>query len=181
MDHPSKQRRKLLAAARQRGFTLLEMSLAVGAIAIIAVIAFLAFTDTQSSANQTRALSEINGLAAGARQFRSSFAQGGLYTNMNNVKYLVDNGYSTGGMQLSGNDGVNAYGLSTTIVASGTPTASDATIVYTTPSDEDCLAIMGNFTDNPGTTATTSTDEHVSGFKAGAVCSAAGALTLIIE
>ena len=73
MNHPSKSRRAVFAAARQRGYSLLEMSLAVGAIAIIAVIAFVAFTDTQSSANQTRALNEINTLAASARQYRSSF------------------------------------------------------------------------------------------------------------
>ena len=179
MDFSSTNRRAVFAAARQRGYSLLEMSLAVGAIAIIAVIAFLAFTDTQTSANQTRALNEINALASSARQFRSSFAQGGLYTNLTNVKVLVDNGYSIGGMSLSGSNGVNAYGLSTTIAT--TTGGADATIVYTTPTQEDCLALMGSFTDDPGTTATTAADEHVSGFKAGAVCSAAGALTLIIE
>ena len=155
------------------------MSLAVGAIAIIAVIAFLAFTDTQSSANQTRALNEINALASSARQFRSSFAQGGLYTNLTNVQVLRNNGYSIGGMSLNGTDGVNAYGLSTTIAT--VTGGGDAMIVYTTPSEEDCVALMGNFTDDPGTTATTAADEHVSGFKAGAVCTAAGAMTLIIE
>ena len=179
MDISSKSCRTVIAAARQRGYSLLEMSLAVGAIAIIAVIAFLAFTDTQDSANQTRALSEINALASSARQYRSSFAQGGLYTNLTNVKVLVDNGYPIGGMSLNGNNGVNVYGLSGTIAT--TAGGADATIVYTTPSQEDCLALMGSFTDDPGTAATTAADEHVSGFKAGAVCSAAGALTLIIE
>ena len=179
MDFLSKPSRVVIAAARQRGYSLLEMSLAVGAIAIIAVIAFLAFTDTQDSANQTRALNEINSVASSARQFRSSFAQGGLYTNLTNVKVLVDNGYAIGGMALNGNDGVNAYGLSTTIAT--VTGGGDATIVYTTPSQEDCIALMGSFTDDPGTTATTATDEHVSGFKAGAVCSSTGALTLIIE
>ncbi|MCY4128846.1 MAG: prepilin-type N-terminal cleavage/methylation domain-containing protein [Gammaproteobacteria bacterium] len=181
MDDPSKHHRVIHAAARQRGYSLLEMSLAVGAIAIIAVIAFLAFTDTQTSANQTRALNEINSLASSARQFRSSFAQGGLYTNLTNVKALVDNGYTTGGMALSGNDGVNVYGMSTTIAPTAGTGNGDATIVYTTPTQEDCVALMGSFTDSPGTTATTATDEHVSGFKPGAVCTAAGALTLIIE
>ena len=181
MDHPSTPSRTALAAARQRGYSLLEMSLAVGAIAIIAVIAFLAFTDTQSSVNQTRALSEINAVAASARQFRSSFAEGGLYAGLTNVKVLVDNGYAIGGMALNGNNGVNAYGLSVTAAPTTGTSNGDATIVYTTPSQEDCLALMGSFTDNPGTTATTSTDDHVSGFKPGAVCSTAGALTLVIE
>lgn len=179
MDSSSKSCRAVVAAARQRGYSLLEMSLAIGAIAIIAVIAFLAFTDTQDSANQTRALSEINALGSSARQFRSSFAQGGLYTNLTNVKVLVDNGYPIGGMALNGNNGVNIYGLSATIAT--TAGGADATIVYTTPTQEDCVALMGSFTDDPGTTATTAADEHVSGFKAGAVCSTAGALTLIIE
>ncbi|MCY4096305.1 MAG: prepilin-type N-terminal cleavage/methylation domain-containing protein [Gammaproteobacteria bacterium] len=179
MNHPSKSRRAVFAAARQRGYSLLEMSLAVGAIAIIAVIAFVAFTDTQSSANQTRALNEINTLAASARQYRSSFDGGGLYTNVTNVKFLDDNGYSIGGMALNGNNGVNAYGLSVTLAT--VTGGGDATIVYTTPSQEDCVALMGLFTDAPGTTATTATANHVSGFKPGAVCSTAGALTLIIE
>lgn len=179
MDFLSNPRRVVFATARQRGYSLLEMSLAVGAIAIIAVIAFLAFTDTQSSANQTRALSEINTLAASARQYRSSFDGGGLYTNVTNVKFLDDNGYSIGGMSLSGNNGVNTYGLSATIAT--VTGGGDATIVYTTPSQEDCVALMGLFTDAPGTTATTATANHVSGFKAGAVCTAAGALTLVIE
>ena len=179
MHQPSTFRRPVLAAARQRGYTLLEMSLAVVAIAAIAVIVFLAFSDTQTTSNQTRALSEINSLASSARQFRASFAQGGMYTNLANVKVLVDNGYSTGGMALNGNNGVNAYGLSVTInsFAGG----SDAQIVYTTPSEEDCTAIMGSFTDNPGTTATTASDEHVAGFKPPAICSGAGALSLVIE
>ena len=69
MDFSSTTRRAVFAAARQRGYSLLEMSLAVGAIAIIAMIAFLAFTDTQQSANQTRALNEINAVASSARQF----------------------------------------------------------------------------------------------------------------
>ena len=179
MNHLSKTRRNVVAAARQRGFTLLEMSLAVGAIAIIAVVAFLAFTDTQSSANQTRALSEINTLASSARQYRSSFDGGGLYTNVTNVKFLDDNGYSIGGMALSGNNGVNTYGLSATIAT--VTGGGDANIVYTTPSQEDCVALMGLFTDAPGTTATTASANHVTGFKAGAVCTAAGALTLVIE
>ena len=179
MNLPSKSRCAAIAAVNQRGYSLLEMTLAVGAIAIIAVIAFLAYTDTQSSANQTRALSEINTLAASARQYRSSFDGGGLYTNITNVKFLDDNGYSIGGMSLDGNNAVNAYGLSTTLVT--VAGGGDATIVYTTPSQEDCVALMGLFTDNPGTTATTATDEHVAGFKLGAVCTAAGALTLIIE
>ena len=85
------------------------MTLAVVAIAAIAVVVFLAFSDTQSTANQTRALNEINTLAASARQFRSSFAQGGLYTNLTNVKVLVDNGYSVGGMALVYFQGASSF------------------------------------------------------------------------
>ena len=181
MNLPSKSRRGLAAAARQRGYSLLEMSLAVGAIAVIAVVAFVAFTATQSSANQTRALGEINTLSASARQYRASFDGGGLYTNVTNVKFLDDNGYSIGGMALSGNNAVNAYGLSATIAPTTGTSNGDATIVYTTPSQADCVSLMGLFTDAPGTTATTASANHVTGFKPGAVCSTAGALTLIIE
>ena len=167
------------ATSRNRGYSLLEMSLAVFAIAVIAAIVFVAFADTQSTANQTRALSEINAIANSARSFRSSFAQGGLYTNLTNAKVLEDNGYTMGGMSLNGNNAVNVYGLPVTIatVTGGT----DATLIYTSPTQEDCLALMGFFTDDPGTTPTTTEDAHVSGFKAGAVCSTAGALTLILE
>lgn len=179
MKLPSSRRSTRLVDSRQRGYSLLEMGLVVGAIALFAVIGFVAYTDTQSTANQTQAMSEINGLSSSARQFRSAFAQGGLYTNLTNVKELVDNGYSVGGMSLNGNDGVNAYGLAVTIASAAA--GADANIVYTTPSEEDCLALMGNFTDNPGTTATTATDEHVAGYKAGCVCSSAGALTLVME
>ncbi len=167
------------ASSRNRGYSLLEMTLTVAAIAIIAAIVFVAFADTQSTANQTRALTEINAIANSARSFRSSFAQGGLYTNLTNAKVLDDNGYTMGGMSLNGNNAVNVYGLGVTIAAySG---GTDASLVYTAPTQEDCLALMGFFTDDPGTTATTTVDEHVSGFKAGAVCSTAGALTLILE
>ena len=184
MDSSSKSFRAVVAGARQRGYSLLEMTLAIGAIAVIAVIAFLAFSDTQSSANQTRALSEISSLVASARQYRSSFAQGGLYTSLD-MEELVNNGYPTGGMQVSGtgatSSGTNTYGLGVTIVPTTGTTNADATITYTTPSQEECLAVMASFTDNPGTTATTATDDHAPGFKAGAICSTAGALTLIIE
>lgn len=184
MDRPPTSCRTISVAARQRGYSLLEMSLAVGAIAVIAVIAFLAFSDTQTSVNQTRTLSEINSLVASARQYRSSFAQAGLYTNID-MEELETNGYSTGGMQVSGtgatSTGNNTYGLGVTIVPTAGTSNADATITYTTPSQEDCLAIMATFTDDPGTTATTAADAHAPGFKAGAVCSAAGVLTLIIE
>ena len=184
MDHPFNHRHVVCAASRQRGYSLLEMTLAIGAIAVIAVIAFLAFSDTQTSANQTRALGEINSLVASARQYRSSFAQAGLYTDID-MEELEDNGYPTGGMQVSGtgatSSGNNVYGLGVTIVPTAGTSNADATIVYTTPSQEECLALMASFTDEPGTAATTTADEHAPGFKAGAVCSTAGALTLIIE
>ena len=184
MDDSSNIRHVTRAGARERGYSLLEMTLAIGAIAVIAVIAFLAFSDTQTSANQTRALGEINSLVASARQYRASFAQGGLYTDID-MEELVNNGYPTGGMQVTGtgatSSGNNAYGLGVTIVPTTGTTNADATITYTTPSQEECLALMASFTDDPGTTATTATDDHAPGFKAGAVCSTAGALTLIIE
>ena len=171
-----------LRDARQRGYSLLELTLTIGAIAVIAVVAFMAFSDTQGTVNTTRALGEINGVASAARQYRASFAQGGLYTNID-MEELDDGGYPTGGMQVTGtgatSSGTNTFGLNVTIVPSNTNT--DATITYTSPSQEACLAIMASFTDNPGTAATTAADDHTPGFKEGMSCTAAGVLTLVVE
>ena len=183
MYHPSKSIRVVTAAARQRGYSVLEIGLSIAIIAAIAVIAFLAVGDTQSSISQTRALGEISAVASSARQHRSSFAQGGLYTGINMAEL---EGYNLAGMDVTGaaaaSRGINAYGLDMNIAASGTsPTNGDATITYETPTQEECEALMALFTDDPGTTATTATDEHAPGFKAGSVCTAAGELTLVLE
>ena len=171
-------------SARQRGYSVLEMGLVIALIAAIAIIAFLAVGDTQSSLNQTRALGEISAVSASARQHRSTFAQGGLYTGVNMAELQ---GYNLAGMEVTGaaaaSRGINAYGLDMNIAvtAGATPANSDATITYETPSQEECEALMALFTDDPGTTATTATDEHAPGFKAGSVCTAAGELTLVLE
>lgn len=181
MEFLSKPRRVAYAAARQRGYSVLEVTLAISLIAAIGVVVFLAFGDTQSSVNQTRALSEINALASSARQYRSTFAQGGLYTNVN-MEALE--GYNLAGMDVTGtgatSSGTNAYGLGVTIES--VATNADAEIEYTTPSQDVCEDLMPLFTNAAaGTTASTATNEHAPGFKAGVVCSAAGALTLIVE
>ena len=181
MHQPTKPRRSNPAEARQRGYSVWEVSLAIGVIAVIAVVVFLAFGDTQSSINQTRALNEINAVASSARQYRSTFAQGGLYTNIDMEELQ---GYNLAGMAVTGagatSSGTNAYGLGVTI----TPVTgnADATIVYTTPSQAVCEDLHSLFTDAAtATTASVVGDEHAPGFKAGVVCSAAGALTLIVE
>lgn len=179
MNHFTAKYRVSPIAARDRGYSMLELTLAITAVAVIAVIVFLAFSDTQSTLNQTRALSEINAVAASARQYRSKFAQGGLYTNIA-MDDLENKGYSLGGMQVQGTNAVNAYGLNASIVPTGTPPA-DATLTYNTPTVDECSAIIANFTSAATpTSASTSTDDHVPGFKAGAVC-AGGVLTLVLE
>ena len=183
MHQPSKPRRPVPAEARQRGYSVWEVSLVIGAIAVIAVVVFLAFGDTQSSINQTRALNEINAVASSARQFRSTFAQGGLYTTIDMEELQ---GYNLAGMEVTGaaaaSRGLNAYGLTVAIapVSGATPANSDATITYITPSLEVCDDLRPLFTDSTTVAASAAADEHAPGFKNPVGC-ATGTLTLTLE
>lgn len=164
LSHPAnsvKQER-----ARQRGYSLIEVAFGVAIVAAVAVIVAVFIGDVNRSLNASQAQTQLNTLIASAKQYRSTFAQGGLYTGIT-VSKLAENGYATAG--IDGTNSLNVYGLDVTVaIVSGN---KDATITYATPTVADCNQIRSSFV--KGTTT------FVIGVKA-ASCSA-GVLTLTID
>lgn len=153
--------------ARQRGYSLIEVAFGVAIVAAVAVIAAVFIGDMNRSLNSSQAHAQLNTLIASAKQYRSTFAQGGLYDDIG-IEELVDLGYATAG--IDGDNALNVYGLDVSIVAKAAD--KDAGITYTTPSEADCNQLKASFV--KGTTT------FVSGVKA-AACSTAGVLTLDID
>ncbi|MYD42978.1 MAG: prepilin-type N-terminal cleavage/methylation domain-containing protein [Gammaproteobacteria bacterium] len=153
--------------ARQRGYSLIEIAFGVAIVAAIAVVAAVFIGDVNKSLNTSQALAQINTLVASARQYRSTFSQGGLYTDLSMAE-LKDQGYSTGWMD--GDSPINVYGLDVTLVETSGSSSKDATLTYDTPSADACALLERSF--KRGT-------DYVNGIKSTACAS--GVLTLTID
>ena len=154
-------------SAAQRGYSLVEVAFGVAIVAAVAVIAAVFIGDVNRSLNSSQALAQLNTLIASARQYRSTFAQGGLYTDISMSK-LSDLGYATAG--IDGTNALNVYGLS--VSYAGKDTNKDATLKYATPTKKECDLIALSFKKG--------SDTYVSGIKA-VTCSSTGELTLDID
>lgn len=153
-------------AARQRGYSLIEIAFGVAIVAAIAVVTAVFIGDVNQSLSTSQALTQINTLVASARQYRSTYSQGGLYTDIS-MQELEDEGYSTAWMD--GGNALNVYGMAVTLA--GKDSNKDAGLTYATPSEEECKILERSF--EKGT-------EFVNGIKA-ASCSSAGVLSLDID
>ena len=125
------------------GFTVAELVVTGATVAIIIGILYAVFADTLGGVNRTQAVMQINGVISEAKRYRSTFAQGGLYTGLT-LSELGGANDSVAGIDTVA--GLNVYGLPVSIGGTGTP-AVDATLTYRTPSDEDCAEILDSFSD----------------------------------
>ena len=144
----SKMRESCASVRPQRGYSLLEMLVVVVLIALLSVIAFGIFVDTRSTVDSTRALTEINTIIGSAQRYRTTFAQGGLYTGIS-IAALTARNYPVGGIDTRGNRNVYevVVGLAPTTAA-----AEDATLLYTTESAAACTGLRDIFASGTGGT-----------------------------
>ena len=159
-------RRYVPGAMRQRGYSLVEVAFGVAIVAAVAVMAAVFIGDVNRSLSSSQALAQINTLIASARQYRSTFAQGGLYSNVDMAE-LAELGYATGG--IDGTNALNVYGLAVTLKPKNKN--KDATLTYQAPSVEECKLLKLSFEKS---------GKFVSGIKA-ATCATTGLLSMDID
>ena len=165
--HSRASRSHVYRSTRERGYSLVEVAFGVAIVAAVAVIAAVFIGDVNRSLNSSQALAQLNTLIASARQYRSTFAQGGLYTDIG-MDELAELGYSTAG--IDGSNALNVYGLSVSIA--GKDSNKDAELKYSTPTKSECDLIASSFKKG--------SDDFVSGIKA-VSCSDDGELALEID
>lgn len=158
------------------GFTVAELVVTTATIAIIIGILYAVFADTLGGVNRTQASMQINGLIQEAKRYRSTFAQGGTYTDID-LEALGGTNDSIAGIDTD--SGLNIYGLEVTVAAAGTGDV-DATLTYATPSTDDCNELRSMFTSAVIATAGTAANSQT-GIKGVPVCPASGILTLTLE
>ena len=151
----------------QRGFTLVELLIAVAVIAVFAAIAVPALQGVFQTNNRTAAIAELNSAIRQAQFYRT--ARGGRYTDIDEPDIGP---YDQGGLD------ENVYGLNITIVA--TNSDRDAILDYRLPTQAECVDMLAGLAgaDNPSAL----NDQLLrAGISELPTCSGAGLLKVTIE
>ncbi len=136
--------------ARQRGFTLAEMLMVLGAVGLLIVITTMMYTDVDEGIDETQAVLELNTLIGGIQTYRQSFAAQGSFAGLTWTTYKA--GYPTAGIDDRGFNAYNeaessiAIAVTTVAGAAGTRGPNSAKLTYPTSSADACTSLLANFT-----------------------------------
>lgn len=147
---------------RQTGVTLPELGLYVGVLAILGVIIAASYGNVQAGIKVEAAYGEVVKLMSAAQAYRAAPARSGSYAGVS-VTVLATDGYNV--RPFTTGTAQNAYGLTTTVAAAGTPAGSDATLTYQVGIAADCEQLEERF-------------NGVAGVKGAPTCGTAAPITL---
>ena len=122
-------------ARKEAGFTLVELGIYLAVLAVVGAFVVTQWGNINSGLRVERAYAELERVKTAAEAYRSASANAGLYTNID-ITALSTNGYNVEPFTTGTNQ--NTYGLTVTIAPDGTPTGTDAELIYEFDNSEDC-------------------------------------------
>lgn len=130
---------------RNLGYSLVELAVVIGIVALFLVFAVPQFTGTQDKAKDQIAFSQLIILIEGAIEYRN--VNQGSYVGLTNdgIGFLRGQGYSLQPFE-NDNGSENPYGLGAEINI-GTPN-TNAVIIYNTPDAEQCRKLLERIEDH---------------------------------
>ncbi|MDA8663981.1 prepilin-type N-terminal cleavage/methylation domain-containing protein [Porticoccaceae bacterium] len=141
-----KTQKRKTSSNRQQGYTLVELLVVLGVVAIILVFSFPVFEKAKDNAIRVKELNHFTVLRLAAMQFRKHRAQNGSTTNLTNVNTLFSNGYNIA--PLTDGKGQNAYG--NTIAITTANWGEDFTITSDVGSATECAYYLTELLGLPG-------------------------------
>lgn len=130
---------------RNKGFSLIEILLVIGIIAVLAIAAFLVFPQVQASQRANAEQSNIQTVAAGIKNLYQGRYTGISNTTVNAARIFPAN--MNGGDNTTGTIN-SSWGGSVVIAPAGTPAGSQFTMTYADLADTVCLKLVPGLATN---------------------------------